>query len=223
MENTYMDMELTRKLVAEGEHRGFVGGMWNEIGTLQFEYLKSKGLKPDHKLLDVGCGSLRGGVHFVSYLQSKKYYGFDLNLSLIEAGLNIEIPNMGLSDKIDLKNFSTAPGFKYPSYWPSMDMALALSLLTHLNYDSTCLCLKNTAKMLKKNGRFYATIFEVSPNMFASSVDQCADVTTHPSQDPYHYTRQLIEQAALEGGLRLIDIEDFDHPRKQKMAIFERI
>jgi len=96
MENTYMDLELTQRLVADGEHRSFIGGMWNEIGTLQFEYLKSKGLKPAHKLLDVGCGSLRGGVHFVSYLNSHNYYGFDLNASLIEAGINIEIANLGL-------------------------------------------------------------------------------------------------------------------------------
>jgi len=199
MENTYMDMELTQKLVAEGQHRGFIGGMWDEIGKLQFEYLKSKGLKPSQRLLDVGCGSMRGGVHFVSYLDAQHYYGFDLNSALIEAGLNIEIANIGLSHKIDLKNFSTSSGFKYPKHWPSMDMALALSL------------------------RFYATIFVAHENSYADPIKQCSDVTTHPSKDPYHYTPRLIEQAALEAGLRLIDIEDFEHPRNQKMSIFERI
>jgi len=223
MENTYMDMELTQKLVAEGQHRGFIGGMWDEIGKLQFEYLKSKGLKPSQRLLDVGCGSMRGGVHFVSYLDAQHYYGFDLNSALIEAGLNIEIANIGLSHKIDLKNFSTSSGFKYPKHWPSMDMALALSLFTHLNYGSICLCLKNTGKMLKKGGRFYATIFVAHENSYADPIKQCSDVTTHPSKDPYHYTPRLIEQAALEAGLRLIDIEDFEHPRNQKMSIFERI
>jgi len=223
MENTYMDSELTKKLVAEGEHRGFVGGMWDEIGKLQFEYLKSKGLKRDQKLLDVGCGSLRGGVHFVKYLEAKNYFGFDLNWSLIEAGLNIEIANLGLSHKIEPKNFSIAPNFKYPVRWPSMDMALALSVLTHLNYDSTSICLKNTAKILKNDGRFYATIFLCSENNYETSIKQCEDVITHPSKDPYHYTSCLIERAASEAGLRLIDIEDFGHPRNQKMSIFERI
>ena len=222
MENTYMDLELTQRLVADGEHRSFIGGMWNEIGTLQFEYLKSKGLKPAHKLLDVGCGSLRGGVHFVSYLNSHNYYGFDLNASLIEAGINIEIANLGLTGKINLENFSTATDFKYPSSWPAMDMALALSLLTHLSYDTICLCLKNTAKVLNKGGRFYATIFEVAENQAENSVIQCADVTTHPHQDPYHYTRSRIEDAARLSGFELVGIEAFKHPRNQKMAIFEK-
>lgn len=222
MENTYMDLELTQRLVSEGEHRGFIGGMWDVIGTLQFEYLKSKGLKPSHKLLDVGCGSLRGGVHFVSYLNAKNYYGFDLNASLIDAGINIEISNLGLSDKIDLQNFCAANDFKYPPLWPTMDMALALSLFTHLSYDTLCLCLKKTARTLKKGGRFYATIFDVAENEVENSIVQCADVTTYPDKDPYHYSRTKIEQAASLSGFILIDIEEFCHPRRQKMAIFQR-
>lgn len=222
MENTYMDEEFTKKLVAQGQHRQFIGGKWDEIGRLQFEYLKSKGLKPKHRLLDVGCGSLRGGVHFVPYLKAKHYYGFDLNMSLIKAGLNIEISNLGLCHKVDLENFSTATDFQYPQHWPSMDMALALSLLTHLNYNSICTCLKNTCQILKKGGRFYATIFEVSEEDAENAVFQCDEVTTYPRQDPFHYTRSRIEQAAESSGLMLIDIEEFEHPRKQKMAIFER-
>ncbi len=38
-----------------------VGGLWDEIGQLQFDFLRAKGLLPRHKLLDFGCGSLRGG------------------------------------------------------------------------------------------------------------------------------------------------------------------
>lgn len=223
MENTYMDEEFTRKLVAKGQHREFIGGMWNEIGKLQFEYLKDKGLNPEDKLLDVGCGSLRGGVHFVSYMMAKHYYGFDLNMSLIAAGLNIEIENLRLSHKVDPRNFSTAPDFQYPEHWPSMDMALALSLFTHLNYTSICTCLKNTAHILKKGGRFYASIFEVSQENVENSVVQSSEVITYAHQDPFHYTRSRIEQAGFVSGFTLIEIEEFDHPRNQKMAIFERI
>ena len=47
-------------------HREAVGGLWEEMRRLQFDFLANQGLKPDHKLLDIGCGSMRGGVHFVS-------------------------------------------------------------------------------------------------------------------------------------------------------------
>lgn len=46
----------------EGPHRGAVGGMWDQIGKLQFEFMVKHGLKPEHKFLDIGCGSLRGGA-----------------------------------------------------------------------------------------------------------------------------------------------------------------
>lgn len=36
-----------------------VGGLWEQLGSLQFEYLVRNGLEPHHFLLDIGCGSLR--------------------------------------------------------------------------------------------------------------------------------------------------------------------
>lgn len=48
-------VELTDSEIQKGMHREPVGGMWEEIGRLQFDFLIQNGLKPDHKLLDVGC------------------------------------------------------------------------------------------------------------------------------------------------------------------------
>ncbi len=72
--------------IAGGQHKDFVGGMWDEIGDFQIGFLKARGLSPGHRLVDIGCGSLRGGVRFVSYLDRGGYYGLDINASLIEAG-----------------------------------------------------------------------------------------------------------------------------------------
>ena len=47
-------------------HREQVGGLWDEIGALQIDFLRAQGLRPGDTLLDVGCGCLRGGVHFVA-------------------------------------------------------------------------------------------------------------------------------------------------------------
>lgn len=68
------------------EHRNLVGGLWEELGTLQFNFLKDHGLQPHHRLVDLGCGALRGGLHFIRYLDAGHYYGIDINASLIEAG-----------------------------------------------------------------------------------------------------------------------------------------
>ena len=52
-----------------------IGGMWEEIGQLQFDYLRNDGLRPDHSMLDIGCGTLRGGRHFIAWLSPGKYTG----------------------------------------------------------------------------------------------------------------------------------------------------
>ena len=83
--NTY-GRQLTEEEIRSGWHRQFVGGAWEEIGRLQFEYLRRQGLRPQHLLLDVGCGALRGGIHFVRYLEESHYCGIDINASLVEAG-----------------------------------------------------------------------------------------------------------------------------------------
>jgi len=72
MENQYTNKDLDAARVAETDHRGFVGGMWDEIGQLQFEYMRSKGLSPEARFIDVACGSLRGGRLFIPYLNAHK-------------------------------------------------------------------------------------------------------------------------------------------------------
>lgn len=222
MESRYSDPEIVREKVKQGKHRHIIGGMWDEIGQLQLDYMKSKGLTVDHKLLDIGCGSFRGGIRFIRYLTPGYYYGFDLNMELIKAGLEVEVKNAGLGHRVQIKNFAAGDNFQYSSHWPNMDAALGFSLLTHLNHNSLRQCLKKTSGVLKKGGRFYATIFEVSKALKDAPYEQIPGIVSYPSQDPYHYTHNEIESAAKDSGVKLIDIENFGHPRRQKMAIFER-
>jgi hypothetical protein len=44
--------------VARGDHQSVIGGLWDEVGQLQHDFLVAHGLQPTHRLLDVGCGSL---------------------------------------------------------------------------------------------------------------------------------------------------------------------
>jgi hypothetical protein len=42
--------------IAMADHRSYVGGQWDVLGKLQFEFLLQRGLRPDDILLDIACG-----------------------------------------------------------------------------------------------------------------------------------------------------------------------
>lgn len=72
-------------------HREKVGGLRDEMGKLQFDYLIKNGLKPEHKFLDIACGSFRAGRFLIEYLNTNNYYGIDADFEVIEDGKRYEI------------------------------------------------------------------------------------------------------------------------------------
>jgi hypothetical protein len=72
--------------------------------VLQLDFMIREGLKPHHKLLDIGCGSLRGGVHFIRYLDAGNYVGIDSNIALLDAGYEIELASWGLKERMPREN-----------------------------------------------------------------------------------------------------------------------
>jgi SAM-dependent methyltransferase len=209
---------------ARGEHRELVGGLWSEIGSLQLAFLKQRGLAPGMRLLDVGCGCFRGGVHFVRYLGPGDYYGVDINASLIEAGFEREIEPAGLSGRLPRGNVACAADFGHTAF-PGVrfDFALAQSLFTHLSLNRVRLCLARVLPRLKAGGSFYATFFECPPGApwDEELTHPPAGVRTHPDADPYHYRFEDLEYLG-RGLARIVErIGDWGHPRGQKMARFE--
>lgn len=59
---------------------------WRRLGELQRRYLVDNGLRPHHRLLDVGCGNLRAGLLIIDYLDRANYVGVDLSPEVITDG-----------------------------------------------------------------------------------------------------------------------------------------
>lgn len=75
--------------VGEHDYRAFVGppDQYDLMGASQFALLCTLGLRESHRLLDVGCGSLRGGRLFVMYLAAGGYTGLEPNSWLVEEAI----------------------------------------------------------------------------------------------------------------------------------------
>jgi len=204
--------------IEAGEHRTFVGGLWDEMGALQFEFLKAHGLQPGQRLVDVGCGALRGGVHFIRYLEPGLYHGIDINASLIEAGtreiaqleLDAKAPRLLVNDRFELSRFDTR-----------FDCAIATSVFTHLPLNHILRCMVEVRKVLNPGARFHATFFEAPTSAHLDPVRHTpGDIVTYLDADPYHYGVDEIRWVAGNAGLVAERIGEWGHPRDQRMWTF---
>jgi len=217
-ENEY-GQQLTSAKIRSGAHREFVGGMWDEIGSLQFEFLKNQGLAPNHRLMDIGCGCLRGGVHFVPYLEPRHYYGIDINASLIEAGKKELLRNAANTDK--QPDLRVSDRFDLAQFGVQFDYALAVSVFTHLYANHIGRCLVEVKKVLAPQGKFFATIFTApTPLHLEPITHQPGEIITHFDSDPFHYSFSEMEMLARFAGLSVKLLDDWGHPRDQRMLCF---
>ena len=220
----YDDKEFVDKQVREGHHRAIVGGMWDEIGALQLSFLRAEGLTRDQKLLDIGCGCLRGGVHFVDYLEAGKYFGVDINESLLETGYRVELANSNLTEKLPRDHLRRIDGFDFSTLDADFDIAIALSVFTHISLNAVRTCLEQLAPKMKAGGRFYATIFERPhdrPSHMAI-IHPPAGIITHGDRDPYHYSLADLRHVATGLPWTVHPVGDFGHPRGQRMVLFRK-
>jgi SAM-dependent methyltransferase len=74
-------------------YRSFVGpaDQYDLIGAAQFALLYALGLRAEHDLLDIGCGSLRAGRMLISYLEPRRYVGVEPERWLIDQAVEHEI------------------------------------------------------------------------------------------------------------------------------------
>jgi SAM-dependent methyltransferase len=81
----------------EVHHRQY-GRPW-ALGRFIFEHVVAEGLRPEHRLLDIGCGALRFGHWVIPYLDVGRYHGIDAHLKSLEAAARYEIPLHRLEEK----------------------------------------------------------------------------------------------------------------------------
>jgi hypothetical protein len=200
-------------------HRNAVGGMWDQIGRLQFEFLVFQGLKPCHNFLDVGCGSLRGGIHFINYLEKQRYFGVDKDASILRAGRDFEL-TQALRNK--QPNLVQLAKFDFSVLGVRFDFALAQSVFTHLAISDIVTCLHNIRGVLADGGKFFATFFEVPAHrsFLEPLTHHPGKITTFHNRDPYHYYFRAIEEVSHSNRLAVKYLGDWNHPRSQKMLVF---
>lgn len=211
--------------VAQGRHRESIGGLWEEMGKLQFQFLIDNGLAPTHRFLDIGCGSLRGGMRFIPYLNPGNYWGIDNNAALIEAGWNIELAKENLQSRQPLNQLVCLKDFEFPSLNTTFDFVLAQSVFTHLNLNRIRRCLTRLSPVMKPGGKFFATFLEAdSAQSLEEPLQRQADgLTSYSYRDPFHYFLEDFQHIISRLSWTVNYHGEWDHPGKTRMLIFESV
>lgn len=193
-------------------HRGYVGGMWEEIGQLQFDFLIRKGLKPDSYLLDIACGALRLGVKAIPYLEPAHYLGIEKESGLVKAGLEEELDPALREEK--QPNIVISNSFEFEKLKQKADFAIAQSLFTHLTPGLINRCFKKLQPYIKDDGVFYATYFRANRkirNPWRSHDHGC-----------FSYTQDEMIGFGEKHGFTANYIGDWNHPRNQVIVEYRK-
>jgi hypothetical protein len=144
----------------ENHYMAYVGPptQYDFMGATQFRLLCTLGLRSNHYLLDFGCGSLRAGRLFISYLNEGCYFGVEPNKWLIEDAINCQVGK----DLIRIKN----PSFDYNEDFATnvfnvkFNFIIAQSIFSHACSDLVSIALRNFKESLKDDGFIAATFIE---------------------------------------------------------------
>jgi len=141
----------------DNHYKAYVGppSVYDLVGAMQFNLLTSFGLRDFHKLLDIGCGSLRAGKLIIPFLRTGNYYGVEPNNWLIKDGLKNELGNEIISLKSPV--FSNSSNFDFQSFNTNFDYLIAQSIFSHASKEQIIRCLSETKEVMKKDGFFLAT------------------------------------------------------------------
>ena len=129
--------------------------LWKMKRDFQIQFLKAMGLNQNDLFLDIGCGTLRGGIPVIEFLDEGNYYGVDVRESVIvegrkelyEAGLESKNPTLLATE--DVGQLTIAQKF---------DFIWAFSVLIHLTDEILQDTISLASRHLSSEGVFYANV-----------------------------------------------------------------
>lgn len=198
--------------VARLGHRAYVGGLWEEIGRLQFDFLLSKGLRPASYLIDIACGSLRLGVKVIPFLEAGHYLGLEKEPALVKAGIEQELDPAIRFEK--QPRIAISDSFEFEKLGEVADFAIAQSLFTHLPPPLIETCLSKLHPWLNDDGVLYATFFR--------SPKKVANPKRPHDHGHFAYTESEMLGFGESLGYTVTYIGDWGHPRNQVMVEYRK-
>ena len=201
-------------------YKEYGGGAWELRGAEQLEFLMNAGLEPHHRLLDIGCGTLRGGVKLIPYLDTAHYWGVDSNAEALAGGREA-IAELGLEAKEP--HLVHLTDFDFGSLDEDFDYYLAYSVFTEIPLNPIIRCVMNAQRVLAGDARFYATFWENSQGKRnLDPIQWWPRLWTYFDAYPYHYDFATFEWICEGTELRVEYLGKWCGKGPQSVLLFTR-
>jgi len=149
---------LKNMVLTEKQRRHLLVGpatLWKMKRDFQIDFMKRMGLRPENTLLDIGCGTLRGGVAFIDYLDAGNYCGIDVRENALAEGRK-ELAEHGLEGK--QPELLLVPDMSKLVLDRKFDFIWSFSVLFHMTDEILDDALAAVSRALKDDGVFYANV-----------------------------------------------------------------
>ncbi len=202
------------------------GGGFEKVGREFMGYfIELGGLRPDDRVLDVGCGVGRMAIPLTEYLSPKGgYWGFDIIAREIRWCRTHITPQFGHFHfrHVDIYNRHYNPrgtvrprDFRFPYEDDFFDFVFLTSVFTHMLPGDVAHYLDEIARVLKVGGRCMATFFVLNDESkaliragrstlpFRYEVEGCLTLSTRDPEAAVAYEEEAIFALLSAAGLRL--------------------
>jgi ABC-type polysaccharide/polyol phosphate transport system ATPase subunit len=206
-----------------GWHRVVPGGHWKEGGDWAFDLLQRQGLQRGDPVLDMGCGALATGRHLLPFLEPGRYWGFDVNLALVQAGIMMELPRVGVGVPAERGFFLSNHEFDLSAVAPPPKTAISEGFFSRLPLNRIARCIAAVIRRLDPQGRFYATWYDNPDPRSFEPIDRGGFVT-YPDAEPYHCPFAILASLCSAIGARAERLEvqavaGSAHPRGESLMV----
>ena len=201
-------------------HRLATGGNWDDQGLWAHDFLRGQGLQPGHYVLEVGCGSLAAAARVLPYMEEHHYWGFEKNLELFNAGVQIELPRLGVPP--ERGHFIVNDDFDLSAAPHVFDLALASGLVRRLSLNAVARCMASVVRKLAPGGRFYITWPENPDPASFDPITQPDGTRTFSDREPFHYSFATLDAIARTVGATAERLPDNSHPRGESLLVLTR-
>jgi len=198
--------------IGDEHYRAYVGpaSEYDLVSAMTFGLLTACGLRQNHRLLDVGCGSLRLGRLLLPYLNPGNYYGLEPNKWLVDDGVRYEVGPSFMQSRRPTMLFDTDLGGLSPEV--RFDFVVAQSIFSHTAPDLLEQWLRDVSGRLADSGILLATVIEGDKPCEGSGwiYPECVE-----------YPLASVEAVAAGFELELM-VLDWYHPRQTWCALYRR-